>query len=362
MSGAPIDIGRLVGMLADRIEALCAELLPLGRREGPEWVDAHSNKGGLGDSMKVHLVGDRRGIWAYFGGAPTDRGDALDLIAFVLFRGNKGDAIRWSRRWLGLDAGGVLPEPHRRAAAPKPVREKAEPTAEDRRRQAMAIFLGARERLAGTPVDHYLKGRALDLAQLGRQPRALRYHPELMHPETGEFAPAMVAAISSPDGAMLGVHRTWLEAHPDGRVTKLTGVTDAKRTLGRYAGGCIHLWRGASGKTWRDAVAGEWVVIGEGIEDTLTAVLHAPEYRAAVAVSGSNLAHLVLPPAIEGVILLGQHDPEEDPRHPGKPHPARIARDKAIENFQRQGKRVRLALPPPGTKDVNELAQRAQGG
>lgn len=354
MSG-PMDIGVLVGQLSDRIEALVGEILPHGIRDGHEWR-VGSVAGEPGRSMAVHLGGDRAGVWCDFGGRPDDRGDALDLIAKVLFDGDKKRALRWARGWLGIDQVDRRSIPQqRRAIAEK--RARAVDQENRNRGKALQMFIRADERLAGTRAARYLAGRGLDLAQLGRQPRCLRYARELMHPETGEMAPVLLAAITGPDGATVAVHRTYLEElppspeNPGGQVVKLRSVEDAKLTLGRYAGGCIHLWRGSSGKAWKDALPGEWLMIGEGLEDTLTAVIARPDLRAAVAVSLSNMIGLVVPAAIAGVILLAQNDA------PGSPASETLI--KAVHHFHQLGKLVKIARPDKSTKDINELAQRA---
>jgi hypothetical protein len=55
-----VDIGALSAMLADRIDSLCAELLPAGTREGHEWRIG-SVAGERGRSMAVHLSGPKPG-------------------------------------------------------------------------------------------------------------------------------------------------------------------------------------------------------------------------------------------------------------------------------------------------------------
>lgn len=345
-----LDIGALVAHLAGRIEALCLELLPQGVREGNEWR-VGSVAGEPGRSMAVHLSGDKAGVWCDWAGRPGDRGDALDLVALVLFAGRKAEAIRWARAWLGIDRE-IDPDTlriERRRLQEKRGREKA---AEARKRgSALALYLSAAPQIAGTAAERYFLGRGIDWGALGRQPRALRFARELVHPETGELAPALLAAITGPTGEMVAIHRTYLEALADGSVVKLRSVKDAKLTLGRYAGAAIRLWRGKSAKALDHAEPGEWVIIGEGIEDVATAVTAYPEYRALVAVSGGNVVRL--PPAIEGVILLAQNEDNAA---------ALDALKRTVEGYIEQGKRVRLAVPPADVKDINELAQRMARG
>lgn len=343
-----VEIADLVGMLSRRAEALCAELLPAGIKEGNEWR-VGSVAGEAGRSLGVHLSGVKAGVWCDWAGRSDDRGDALDLVAKVLFGGDKRRALRWARAWLGIDRldPRSLEQERRQVEHKKQQERAAEKTNRD---SALRLFLGAAAEIRGTLTERYLKGRGIDFARLGRQPRALRHHAGLAHPETGEIVPTMVAAITDHQGHMVSVHRTFLEELPNGSVVKLRGVEDAKMTLGRYAGGCIRLWRGKSGRAWNDAQPGEWLLLGEGIEDTATGLIAAPEYRAAAAVSLGNMQGLALPPAIEGVIILAQNDT--------KPQ-AITALERVVAHFHELGKRVRLARPDPSAKDVNELAQRA---
>jgi hypothetical protein len=84
--------------LGDRIESLCRELLPGGKVDGKNWAVGNIN-GEPGQSLKVCLVGEHRGLWLDFADEGW-RGDALDLIEAV--KNLKTiDAMDWSRSWLG---------------------------------------------------------------------------------------------------------------------------------------------------------------------------------------------------------------------------------------------------------------------
>lgn len=352
----PVDIAEIVGMLAARAPELCATLFPQGRREGHEFRIGDLD-GNPGRSLAVHLTGARAGVWSDF--ASGEAGDALDLVAQARFpgsspgTGDKAAALRWARQWLGLD--GVDPAALRRTRRAVETRAAEEPTEDDARIRASAfrLWLSASERLAGTPIDRYLAGRGIDLRQLGRCPRALRYHAGLWNRESDRRWPAMVAAITDAAGATIAVHRTWLQVHGEvpgsnpEMVTKAP-LRDAKMTLGRYRGGAIRLWRGASMKPLREAPAGETVVLAEGIEDGLTAAIAAPEHRVMAAVSIANMGNIVLPPAVARVIILAQNDKDAQ---------AIRGLDRAVRHFLGQGKRVLLARPPEVVKDVNDLVR-----
>lgn len=354
------SVAEIADLLAGQIEALCAELLPAGRRDGAEWC-VGSTAGEAGQSLRVHLRGARRGVWCDFSSADRrDRGDALDLVAACLFAGDKRQALRWSRGWLGLAAD----HDHTRMATrrPEPVRKHAsERDDEGKRQSAIRLWLEASESIRGTPAAAYLAGRGLDLARLGRVPRALRFHPgaicaEMSCARTGEKIrmPAMLAAITDAAGRHIATHRTYLAQH-DGAWSKAR-LRAPKKVLGGYVGGSIRLWRGASGKPLAQAPAGDEVAIAEGIEDALTVALACPEWRVLAAVSVSNFANIDLPPQCLNIWLICDRD-GFNPQADG-------AREKAVRRWQEEGRRVREARPPDGHKDFNDWWQaqtRRQG-
>lgn len=341
-----VPIGDIVAGLAARADALAAELLPHGVREHDEWR-VGSLAGEPGRSLAVHLRGTKAGVWSDF--STGDAGDALDLVAAVLYRGDKKKASAWARDWLGLAGDAPLPAPRRAPPAAPASEEK-----DKYRDAAFRIWIAASPLLKGTPAAVYLYHRGIDLERLGRQPRALRFAARLKHP-CGEFWPALVAGINR-GAQQVAIHRTWLRHDGNGKapVPPLADGRpgDSKMTLGSYRGGMIPLWRGASGKKLKDAMPGEVLILSEGIEDGLSAALAMPEYRVAAAVSLANMAAIELPPQIATVIIAGQNDPWFDERA-GREHGARRGLDRAIRHFQAQGKEVRIVRPPSG-KDLND--------
>lgn len=164
-----------------------------------------------------------------------------------------------------------------------PVAERRQATAEDdnvyrekARRRAYAIWqCGKPIEIArgGHLVVRYLALRGI--AMPGWRIKALREIDQLAywHRAKGERdlaiihkGPAMLAAITGPDGRFIGVHRTWLDlSRPNGKAMIVDPDTseplNAKKVEGSQRGGKIVL---------RDGEAGGVCALGEGIETVLS--------------------------------------------------------------------------------------------
>ncbi len=356
MASTLVAISEVVDMLAARAAALAAELLPGGRKEGREWVCGGLD-GARGSSLAVHLQGSKAGVWSDF--ATGECGDALDLVAQALFGGDKAQALSWSKSWLGLDGcdPGRLKATRRAVETRKTEDESGAEGEEAQRKRAQALWLGAEPRLAGTLAEAYLAGRGIRLDQLGRQPRALRFHPAIWCQERRSKAPALLAAIHDPgSGTYLATHRTYLGRHKDGSIGK-ADIAAPKKVLGRYRGGIIPLWRGASGKSLAKAPEGDRLIVTEGIEDGLTAALAKPDCRVAAIVSIGHANAVRWPETIREIIVAAQND------KPGSPADRRL--QVVLRQWLSEGRKVLLARSPSWwrgreVKDVNDLLQAAQ--
>jgi twinkle protein len=92
------DITAIKRMLADRVQSVAEHLLPNGRKEGQEWR-AGSTAGEKGQSLGVHLTGDKAGIWQDF--STGEGGDLLDLWVAVK-GGALAGALDDARAFLGV--------------------------------------------------------------------------------------------------------------------------------------------------------------------------------------------------------------------------------------------------------------------
>ncbi|ESY75542.1 hypothetical protein X740_31045 [Mesorhizobium sp. LNHC221B00] len=100
--------------------------------------------------------------------------------------------------------------------------------------------------------------------------------------------PAMLAAITGPDGHFIGVHRTWLDfSRPNGKAAIADpagdGILDAKKVEGSQKGGKIVL---------RDGADCHRLALGEGNETVLSwdSIRGAPDMALWVGVNIGNIA------------------------------------------------------------------------
>jgi putative DNA primase/helicase len=194
---------------------------------------------------------------------------------------------------------------------------------------AQRLWASARP-ITGTAAETYLAARGL----VGFTSPALRFLAEHRHAPTGTTWPALIAAVTDPlTGRLQGIHRTYLARDGRGKAP----VELAKMSLGPTAGAVIRLSEPQPGRP---------LVIGEGIESTISGglILGAPAWA---AVAAGNLARIILPPAVVEVVIAADNDPV------GQREAERAAR-----RWQAEGRRVRIATPNTAGTDFNDLLQR----
>jgi hypothetical protein len=168
-------------------------------------------------------------------------------------------------------------EAARRAEERAKAKAAADARADKERRdaiaQAVAIWKQGQP-AEGTAVRAYLERRGFTRALLPEIPPTLRFCPDLPYTirdnDRGGWkrvhsGPAMLAAVQAPDGRVTAVHRTWLDlSQPKGKARITADGRDwpSKKVLGSKKGGAIRL-----------TAAAPAMVMGEGIETTLTAMV-----------------------------------------------------------------------------------------
>lgn len=369
------SLDEIKAMLIDRLEDVVHAYAPPAKGSHTTHGKYFTLNPGRADrsvgSFCVTMSGPDRGRWCdYAMSGAGSRGDVLDLIALSLGCDLKS-ALREARQYLGLQSDSAEDRARRAASIERTRRARAEAEAREksqnaaRARAAHAIFLSAQAQLRGTPVEYYLRDRrGIDLAELGRQPGAIRYLPKCKYyhedPETGEITegdwPAMVAAVCDWQGRHVATHRTWLAIGPDGRWDKAP-VPKPKKVLGSYAGAAINMWRGKGPRGGKPESLPKCppdtsVMIAEGIEDALSTILLVPAARVIAAISLSNLGAVRLPANVAEVTLVADLDENAT---------AREALRRAVETHQKAGRRVRVFQNSWGGKDLNDALRAARG-
>lgn len=337
------------------------------RRAGHELVGPCPKCGGT-DRFGVNM---RKGLFQcrICGG----KGDGLALVMW-----DRGIDFPAALTWLCGEATGVSDaERAERIRKAKASEAKREAEAERYRRDIIArarqIWLAGRSP-AGTAVEAYLRGRAIDIASLGGFPASIRFHPDLpyAHHINGQWVvvhrgPAMLAAVQGPDGKFSAVHRTWLDlSRPKGKALILHPETgeamDVKKGLGSKKGGAIRLTGDRTSDT---------MICAEGLETTWSAMMAKAHPGAAFwcLVDMGNMAgrrqngpglkyaglpdlddaEAFLPPAWVKRMIFVQ-DGDSDPRTTRAQMEAGLRRAMAL----RPGLRGQIA-PAPAGKDLNDV-------
>jgi putative DNA primase/helicase len=192
----------------------------------------------------------------------------------------------------------------------------------DRTSAALKIWRSAAP-AANTLVETYLQSRGIDTTP----PTSLRFHPALQHPSGGLW-PCMVALVTDGvERAPLAIHRTYLARDGAGKAP----IEPQKLMLGPCRGGVVRL-----------AQPGALLMIGEGIETCLSA-MQATGHPVWAALSTSGLRSLNLPNGERDIIILTDADKAGEA----------AAKDSA-RRWVREGRRVRIAIPPRGM-DFNDM-------
>lgn len=239
--------------------------------------------------------------------------------------GRRGDAAGWCKLFPDLRAGvfgdyrtGISEvwtatdrarmTPAERATVQRQIAQaRAEREAEQRQRweqnreRNARTWQAGRKPVPGDPLTRYLKHRLG--VPMWPLPACLRFHPSLAYwhegEEVGRF-PAMLAAVTSPAGDLLALHRTWLT--PDGRKANAPGaVKKLSGAAGPVLGGCIRLSWPKPGE--RMPVFG----VAEGIETSLAAELGSGVPTVA-AYSGGALAAWQWPEGVRSLVVFADHD------------------------------------------------------
>jgi hypothetical protein len=282
MTGSASELARRLG---EDAEAVCREYLSNGHRSGNHWIvgDVRNTRG---RSMHVRLKPNAKGpAGKWVDEQSGEHGDLLDVIEAVCGLIEFRDVADEARRFL------ALPRPETARAKREPAAARGSPDA------ARRLFAMSRP-IAGTIAERYLAGRGI---LLGHHERSVRFHPGCYYrdPVTGTTLtlPALIAAVTSLDGRITGLQRTWLD--PDG--AGKAQLADPRRSLGYLLGNAI--WLGLQLGTPVPVMAA-----GEGFETMASLRTVMPALPVAAATSANHLAGLSFPPGCRRLYIAADAD------------------------------------------------------
>ena len=275
-----MNAAAIAAALAARAEDVCRHYLPGGSRQGRFWI-AGDIDGTPGRSLYVRLFPPGTpGKWN--DAATAEHGDLLDIIRHRSGAPTFREALTEARRFL------ALPSPSPLSNTP------AADDTYDSIAAARRIWQHCKP-LAKSHAEAYLQARSITPRPLP----ALRFHPSLRYREGSSIRnlPALVAAATNNDGAVLGIHRTWL----DPKAPAKAPVSSPRKALGTIHGLAVRL---------TPHTAGEPLVVGEGIETVLSVVETIPAIPAAAALAAGHLAAFTPPRGTAPLLLAADRDPE----------------------------------------------------
>lgn len=282
MSSPAADLAQ---RLARDAEAVCRHYLPNGRRAGRYWL-VGDVAGTPGRSLYVRLTGAADDAGAGAAGKWTDahtgeHGDLLDLIAANRRLTCLRDTLDEARDFLRLPRPEVQPD-----RQPVPVGSSAAA----RRLWAMG------KPLTGTTAEAYIRQRGIT-APLIDAP--LRFHSRCYYRDDDDNFqtwPALLAAVTDADGAITGVHRTWL----DGAGSKAP-VATPRRAMGSLLGNGVRFGR-----------ADNILAIGEGVETILSLRNVFPNLPMVAALSTAHLGAFNPSPGLRRLYIAADRDEAGD--------------------------------------------------
>ena len=268
-----MNAARAAAALAGRAEEVCRHYLPRGRKQGRYWVTGDI-RGARGRSLFVRLSPPGApGKWT--DASTGEHGDLLDLVRIASGAGSLRAALAEARAFLSLPS----------------VAASAGPDTYDRVQAARSLWQRCRA-IDGTHAEAYLRARAIHRCRFP----ALRFHPALLHRDEGGVSrlPALVAAVTGDDGALSGVHRTWLDPQRPAKAA----LPRPRKALGRVHGLAVRFGEPAPAT----------LLVGEGIETVLSLVTALPDTVAAAALSAGSLGAFAPPAGTARLVIARDND------------------------------------------------------
>jgi putative DNA primase/helicase len=229
-------------------------------------------------------------------------------------------------RGRGLIGGSSESRSSERVEGLRQAAAKAEAEKLRRRIAGACTVYGRGQAAGGTPVETYLRSRGITLPI----PPVLGWLRHCPH-RNGHCYPAMVAPIVDVHGEQIAVHKTFLRSDGSGKAD--LPKAEQRETCGPIKGGAVRLMPPRDGE----------ILIAEGIE-TAIACMQLFGVPAWAALSANGIAALDLPADVRSVLIAADHDAN------GIGQRAALA-----ARERRQGRAVRILLPPRVGQDFNDV-------
>ncbi|CDX54543.1 conserved hypothetical protein [Mesorhizobium plurifarium] len=385
MSG---DLDIIKAGLADRMEEVCARLLPDGKVEAGQWVSfnpvTNDYRAGRLPALKVRLRGGVPGAWKdWRSGEGSDR---VGLIAYVLTGDarNVKEALVWARDFLGLR---TMTRADREAMRKAVVVKAKQRERDDARRREEKLLnadrlfnakpgerdigpcqipFGVFKLDEGSPAkDHamaYFRARNCALEDVEtltiystRVAPAVEWWKgakwtrdasgRLFKAERGPLYPAILSAMRNRMGIVTCTHFTFLDPNRPAKAP----VEPAKLMYGEALGAVIEIATGPSGKPFWMTEEPHPLIIAEGRETAQSFAAAGVPARvwAAGSLAGVGKAPVDLP-CVSWVLFARDNNA-------GNPQ-AQKQFEAALAGLESHGKRVVVEASHVGD-DFNDLAQ-----
>jgi hypothetical protein len=283
-----VSIAEISANLGARAESFCRAYFSEGCRQGDYW-QVGDTSGAAGRSLVIRLQaqdGRKAGGWTDY--ATGEFGDLIDLLHAKLGPTSLKETITEARHFLGN-----VPI----SAKSVPMRSLKSPAASNTSRMVSARRLFA----AGKPVLGTAAAAYLHQRSIARFGPALQYHPRVYFrgADTGReqlrYAPALLAKITDNQGNITGCARTYLDPNT-GRIADLSSP---KRILGQLHGNAVRFWSASNPAE---------LIVGEGLENTLSVGTALPEFNLASCLTATHLGLFIPPSGIKRIWIVRDND------------------------------------------------------
>ncbi|WP_299154397.1 toprim domain-containing protein [uncultured Tateyamaria sp.] len=283
-----VSIAEISADLGARAESFCRAYFAEGHRQGDYW-QVGDTSGAAGRSLVIRLhAGDGRkaGRWTDY--ATGEFGDLIDLLHARLGSRSLHETLLEAEHFLGhapLSAQRISNRTSKGAG-----------TANTKRIASARRLFAAGRPILGTAAAAYLHSRGI--AHFGP---ALRYHPRVYFrgantgPDQPSYAPALLAKITDNKGNTTGCARTYLDPITGG----IAGLSNSKRILGQLYGNAARFW---SGSNLED------LIVGEGLENTLSVGTALPEFNLASCLTATHLGLFIPSSGIKRIWIARDND------------------------------------------------------